>query len=257
MTSNLKSVKGMEEVVRIQKEVAEGRVAGPFAEPPVPTLHISPLGMVPKKLPGEFGLIHHLSYPASESVNDMISQELCKVRYTSFDAAIPMVRSRGTGADLAKAEIKSAFCLLPVHPADFKLLGFQFEGCFQMDKVMPIGCLVSCAAFEHFSSFLEWALMHRVGLSHVVHFLDDFCMCGKPGSGQCQFIIRAFQTLTRGLAVPLVEEKSEAPSIYITFLGIELNTVQQSSRLPDSKFSDLRIRIRNLLQRQCVILRGL
>ena len=75
--------------------------------------------MVPKKAPGELCLIHHLSYPVGESVNDKIPQELCTVRYTSFDAAIRMVRSCGTGAELGKSDIKSAFLLLLVHPEDF------------------------------------------------------------------------------------------------------------------------------------------
>lgn len=53
----------MEEVVHstIDKVVQAGCVLGPFAEPPFPNLRVSPLGVVPKKPPGEFGLIHHLS----------------------------------------------------------------------------------------------------------------------------------------------------------------------------------------------------
>ena len=119
---NFKSVRGMEDVVRrkIQKEVAEGKVVAPFLEPPVPNLHISPLGVVHKKTPGEFCLIHHLSYPEGESVDDMIPQELCTVWYTSFNAAIRMVRAFSNGAELGKANIKSAFCLLPVHLNDFE-----------------------------------------------------------------------------------------------------------------------------------------
>ena len=46
------------------KELAAGRLAGPF---------VSPLGVVPKKSPGEFRLIHHLSFPKGASVNDGIS----------------------------------------------------------------------------------------------------------------------------------------------------------------------------------------
>lgn len=48
---------------KIADEVAVGRVAGPFPEPPFATLRVSPLGLVPKKSPGDFRVIHHLSYP--------------------------------------------------------------------------------------------------------------------------------------------------------------------------------------------------
>ena len=95
----------MERVVqeKIAKEVQEGRVFGPFTTPPL----VSPLGIVPKKTPGEFRLILHLSYPDGGSVNDAIPQELCTICYTSFDEAVSIVRRCGVGAELAKCDIKS------------------------------------------------------------------------------------------------------------------------------------------------------
>ena len=125
---------------------------------------MSPLEIVPKKAPGEFRLIHHLSYPEGDSVNDGISQQLCTVHYTLFDEAVRMIRAYGIGAGMAKADIKSAFCVLPVHPEDFELLGFTFEGAFYIDRALPMGCSVSCASFERFSSFLEWELRNKEGL---------------------------------------------------------------------------------------------
>lgn len=82
MSQNLCSVKGLENVGRekIGKELREGHVIGPFISPLVPKLQVSPLGIVPKKAPGEFCLIHHLSYPQGQSVNDAISDGLCTVR---------------------------------------------------------------------------------------------------------------------------------------------------------------------------------
>lgn len=63
---NLKSVKELPEVVgrKIAKECAAGRVAGPFVQPPLPNLRVSPLGVVPKKAPGELGL--SITYPTQK-----------------------------------------------------------------------------------------------------------------------------------------------------------------------------------------------
>lgn len=47
---------------KLTKEVAIGHNAGPFLSPPLPGLTISPLGLVPKKEPNKFSLIHHLSF---------------------------------------------------------------------------------------------------------------------------------------------------------------------------------------------------
>ena len=44
----------------IAKELAAGRLTGPFVFPPISHFIVSPLGVIPKKSPGEFRLIHHL-----------------------------------------------------------------------------------------------------------------------------------------------------------------------------------------------------
>ena len=136
------------------KEVCLGRVLG-HLHLPVPNLRVLPPGMVSKKAPGEFRLIHHWSYLQVETINDGIPQELCTVMYISFDSALCMVQSCRVGAELVKCDVKPAFCLLPVHPNDFELVGFAFEGSFFMVKALLISCSVSCTALECFSSFLE------------------------------------------------------------------------------------------------------
>ena len=54
----------------VSKEIALGRVAGPFDHPPPPlqNLRLSPIGMVPKR-GGSYRLIHHLPHPSGTSVN--------------------------------------------------------------------------------------------------------------------------------------------------------------------------------------------
>ncbi|KAJ1095702.1 hypothetical protein NDU88_000860 [Pleurodeles waltl] len=74
------------------------------------------------------------SAEASTSVASSVSQSAA-----DSDQAIQMLRELGPGALMAKSDIESAFRLLPVHPDDFNLLGFQFEGRFYFDKCMPMG----------------------------------------------------------------------------------------------------------------------
>ncbi|XP_053140582.1 uncharacterized protein LOC128340004 [Hemicordylus capensis] len=256
---NLKSVRGMEHIVakKIAKEVSLGRVLGPFDRLPLPTLRVSPLGVVPKKAPGEYRLIHHLSYPRGDSVNDGIPADLCSVRYTSFDEAVAMIRGCGPRALMAKCDIESAFRLLPVHPDDFDLLGFAFKGGFYIDRALPMGCSVSCAAFEAFSSMLEWALRRRAGLRSSAHSLDDFIFGGREGSGQCLHLLRSFRALCGDLGVPLAKDKTEGPTTKLTFLGIELDTVGQLSRLPGDKLSIMRELLRECREARKVTLRKL
>ncbi|KAJ1103598.1 hypothetical protein NDU88_001019 [Pleurodeles waltl] len=171
---------------KLEKERALGRLAGPFRCPPLSGFVCSPLGVVPKKEPGQFRLIHNLSAPQGSSVNDAIDPQLCSVRYASVDNAVDKVRALGRGSLLAKTDIESAFRLLPVHPDDYHLLGFQFRGEYYFDQCMPMGCSISCSYFEQFSSFLQWVLSQRTGHREVIHYLDDFLILGPPNSDRCR-----------------------------------------------------------------------
>lgn len=48
---------------KLEKEISAGRIAGPYSDPPFSPFILSPLGVVPKKAPGQFRMIHHLSFP--------------------------------------------------------------------------------------------------------------------------------------------------------------------------------------------------
>lgn len=182
--------------------------------------------------PQEYLIIHHLLYAEGSLVSDAIP-----VKYTSFDWSIQMVRQCGPEVDLANCNIKSAFHLLPVCPADFNLLRFIFEGKYYVDQALPIGCSVSCGAFKKFSSFLEWALKDLCSCKVMVHYLGYFLFAGSEATGQCAQFLKALIELTEELGVLL--EKTEGPSLRLTFLGIQIDIIAQTSRLSDAKLVEL------------------
>ena len=160
-SQNLKSAKDNPTSVteKLSKELTAGRIVGPFDVPPFDPFRVSPLGITPKKSPGEFRLIHHLSYP----------KQLATVRYATIDDAIRLIKSLGKGCFLAKTDIKSAFRIIPVSPNDFPLLGMEWQGKFYFDKCLPMGCSSSCNIFETFSTALEWIAMKKLNASAVIH----------------------------------------------------------------------------------------
>lgn len=120
-------------------------MGGPFPSAPFADLVVSPLGVVPKKEPNKFRLIHHLSFLKGGSVNDAIDPEECTVSYTSFDATACWFRHYGQGALMTKADVESAFRLLPFHPDSFRLLGCHWNDEFYVDQCLPMGFSISCA----------------------------------------------------------------------------------------------------------------
>ena len=161
--------------IKLQKELDSNRIAGPFAGPPLPNFRISPLGVVPKKSPGEYRMIHHLSYPKGGSVNDGIDPQFSSVSYATIDDAILCIKKSGVGSFLAKTDIKHAFRIIPIHPGDYHLLGMQWKGSFYYDKCMPMGCdASSCKTFEALSTAIEWSARNELQIPYMVHLLDDF-----------------------------------------------------------------------------------
>ena len=82
----------------LANEAALGRVAGPFEFPPLPGLHISSFGVLPKRgQPGKWRLIVDLSSPHGSSVNDGISEDEFTMQYIHLDQIIGMVSQHGRG----------------------------------------------------------------------------------------------------------------------------------------------------------------
>ena len=241
---NLTSARANHNVVmgKLRKEINLGRIAGPYVTPPIPNLRVSPIGLVPKSCGNAFRLIHHLSWPDGNSVNDWIDKEDSTVKYTSFDDAVQCIAISGQSTLMAKSDIKSAFRLLPVRPQDFELLGMKAGGYYFVDKCLPMGVASAPSLFETFSTFIEWVTKERGQCDRVIHYCDDFLVYGGHGSGKdsCLQVLQSFQGVCNELGVPLAEEKTEGPKPAITFLGLEIDAANQRIRIPQCKLVKLR-----------------
>ena len=163
----------------IAKEVERGHTAGPFANPPFPVLACSPLACVPKK-PDSWWLILDLSAPAGHSVNDGIPAEHGAVQYAKFDQIIRMIAHLGRGALIAKVDLKHAFRQCPVHPDDWPLLCYEWNGHYYVDLRLPFGLRSSPALFNSLAEGL-CDLLRAKGIRYLEHYLDDF----TPNSVLC------------------------------------------------------------------------
>ena len=255
---NLKSAIARPDIVRekLNKEITAGRIAGPFQTPPFPDMFCSPLGIVPKKNPGEFRLIHHLSFPQGSSINDFIPSEFSSVSYATINDAISALKRAGRGCFMAKTDIKSAFRIIPVHPDDHPLLGMKWENFYYYDRCLIMGCSSSCAIFESFSTVLEWIAIYRLGASNVLHILDDFLFIADTKE-KCQLDLTNFLGICQFLGVPIAEEKTVGPDTSLQFAGITLDSVLQEARLPEDKLRKCHALLTSFYSRRKVTLKEL
>ena len=255
---NLKSALDRPEVTsaKLRKEGDAGRIVGPFSTRPFPNFRCSPLGIVPKKDPSEFRLIHHLSYPKGSSVNDFIPDYCSTVKYASVGDAIKLLQRLGKSCFMAKTDIKSAFRIIPIHPADYSLLGMKWDNMYYFDRCLAMGLSSSCAIFESFSTALEWLSVNHLGACAVLHILDDFLFIAKS-KDQCGHDLKNFVMMCHYLGVPLAPEKTVGPATVLQFAGITLDSVRQEARLPEEKLQKCRAMLQNFQARRSVCLREL
>ena len=217
----------------IQKELALGRLSGPFANPPFTQFQINPIGLIPKKGNNSFRMILDLSCPNHFSINSGIHDIFAKVSYQSVDDAIKLILACGPAPFLAKCDVKSAFRLLPIRPDLYHLLGFHWQGSYYFDKCLPMGARSSCQLFETLSSAIQF-LAEKSGIRHMAHYLDDFLFVHPKKLG-CNDDLAAFMSICKVIGVPLAGDKTKGPATTLEFLGLELDTVAETVSLPRDK----------------------
>ncbi|MEM6772491.1 MAG: reverse transcriptase domain-containing protein, partial [Bacteroidota bacterium] len=252
-TRNKKSAEGLPAIVEeyLNHEVTLGRVAGPFSFPPLPDLHISSFGVIPKSgQPGKWRLIIDLSALEGRSVNDGIDPDNFSLQYIKVDDVITMVGRLGVGALMAKFDVLSAFRNVPIHPADRHLLGMKWRGNYYVDLALPFGLRSAPFIFDSIASLVEWILRHNYHVSSLLHYLDDFITAGPPESPVCSYNLATAINVCSYLGLPLHPDKCEGPSSSLVILGIELDSVTQTARLPETKLSQLRALLDHWANRQ-------
>ena len=194
----------------LQNEIIADRVVGPFSAKSLSEVHIIQFGVIPKNYPDKWRLIEDLSYPSGHSMNDGISKGLCSLNYIIIDDAVNHILELGCGTHLAKIDIKNAFRLIPVHPTERHLLGMMAYT--YVDTCLPFGLRSAPKLFNILAEFMAWIIKQQ-GISHLLHYLEDFLILGSPTSNVCQQQLDAVKQVCDVLGVPLALEKVEGPTI--------------------------------------------
>jgi hypothetical protein len=137
--------------LKLKKEMSKLRISGPFDTSPVQNFAWFPLGLVPKKEPGQFRLIHDLSDPKFTSVT-----------YQNIESVVELVQFYGSKCQMAKCDIQDAFFLLTMHKDDHHLLGFSLAKSILLFSCFTHGCffhfIMSTVQIIFFSVMLHFKL---------------------------------------------------------------------------------------------------
>uniref|UniRef100_A0A1X7TP25 Reverse transcriptase domain-containing protein n=1 Tax=Amphimedon queenslandica TaxID=400682 RepID=A0A1X7TP25_AMPQE len=237
----------------LAREVSLGRM---FTRPPQSDVHISPLGIIPKKnKPGKWRLIVDLSSPHGQSVNDGIDTSASSLRYPTVDDLASLIVRNGRGAFIVKADIKEAYRNIPIHPDDYGLLGVQWNGTVFVDKFLPFGLRSAPKIFSAVADAAQWVLTEN-GVRQVLHYLDDFALVERNQATALESKI-TLCSVFGSLGLPLEPSKLEGPTTCLTFLGIEVDTVSLQLRLPTDKLDRLLNELKEVQGRKVISKREL
>jgi hypothetical protein len=117
-----------------------------------------------------------------------------------------------------------------------------------------MGCSASCALLKFFSTFLEWAIKFKSGKISVEHYLDDFLLAGNAGTGDCLQLMDRLRIICEDWGVPLAEDKTIGRSFFLTFLGLEIETLEMVIRIPQCKLSEIKEKLESALGRTKITL---
>ena len=220
----------------LANEVALGRKAGPFNQPPFSTCIGSLMGIVIKKHSDsvKYRIIHDLSWPPRDSVNDHINPDLYHCIYASFDQAVSLIKKQGVGTLMAKLDLADAFKHILEGPEDWPLLcslwdTTQADGSilrqYYIDLFLPFSLCSSPAIFNHYADALEFAMWVN-GINDLLHYLDNYFTAGPAGTGNCWCNINKMVEVCRELGFMVNPSKVTSPSPITCFLGIDIDSCE-------------------------------
>lgn len=255
---NLLSAKQNPDIVeqKIKNEIEANRIKGPFKSKPFPVMQLSPIGLVEKKTPGKFRMIHHLSFPEGCSINDGIAKQHSEVQYASIQDAIDMVKKVGPNSYCAKTDIANAFRIINIRESQYCLFGFKWNGEYYYDQNLQMGASSSCKIFERVTTGIEWIAKNKLAIPTICHILDDFFLV-EQDYDKCKKSLNRFLAVCKDMGVPISEEKTFLPSQVMSFVGYEIDTKLMEVRLPSDKLANCKNLIEVVLGKEKISLREL
>ena len=208
---------------------------------------ISPLGAIPKPA-GGVRLIHDCSRPVGSSLNDYAALESTQ-KFQTIDDATSLVQP---GYYMAKVDLKCAYRSVKISRESQRFTGLKFalgnQTIYMRDTKLPFGSRLAPGIFHRLTQSCK-RMMARRGFSAVVVYLDDFFICA-PTLEECATALSTLVALLRRLGFCINWNKVVDPAQCITFLGIEIDTVNMCTRLPQEKLAGLRVELQAFTKRK-------
>ena len=225
----------------IQDNLQMGKITGPLKQLP-PGFRSSPLGAFIRNNTQKIRVIHDLSWPPGGSVNDYINSKDYTLSYVTVDLAANNCLIYPEPW-LIKMDLQAAFLSCPVKESDRHLLGFQWTNGDGVTEyfhynVLCFGLKSSPKNFDLLATALQYIMVSRGVPGTVIHYLDDyFCSCASELEAKTALDIMVKTATEAGFDVQ--PSKTLGPSRILEFLGVEINTVNNTLSISSERMQEI------------------
>ena len=233
------------------KHKAEGAIEGP-CEIGIEVVKTSPIGAFIKKGKSKARVIHDLSYPKNESINDGIDKDNSSVMYSSVLDAVALCKLYAKPY-MAKYDLQDAYLSCPVREEDRKFLGFLWENNGKNEIMrfssLPFGLRSSAKKFSEIAHGLMYICQKRGAEKSSLYYLDDaITISGTEES--CRKSIETMCETAKLCGFKVNEQKTIGPDRIIEYLGIEINSVTKQLRITEKRMAEIREELQGWSQRK-------
>ena len=201
----------------------------------IPPTITSPMAAIPKP-DGGVCLIQDCFRPPGQLVNDYCSSDW-KQKFARVDDAASMMNK---GCFFTKVDLKNAYRSVGISKESQRVTGLQwnFQGktAYMTDTCLPFGARLSPGIFHRLTQAVKRIMAQKGHL--LVVYLDDFLIIADSKEA-CSEALMVLIKLLWKLGFSICWGKVINPTQRITFLGIELDSVAMSMRLPHDKLCKL------------------
>ena len=238
---NYKSATGSDIRISVENQIISELEKGNYMFTTSKPTIVSSLGAVPKKNSDKIRLIHDCSRPCGFGVNSYATTSSFK--YETVDKATHLLPPHGY---LSKIDLSSAYRVVPIHPDCYEATGLSWQFHFNstplhfVDTMLPFGASKSPEIFQRLSSAVT-RMMCKRGFT-VISYLDDFLVIEADQKG-CIEAHNILLALLQDLGFVINWDKVVPACQRITFLGIEIDSVNRVLSLPLVKLNELRLEL--------------
>ena len=158
------------------------------------------------------------------------------------------------GYYMAKIDLRHAYRSVHIHPSNYQATGLKWKFSnsnhftYFVDTRLPYGGRRAPGIFHRLAQAVK-RMMARRGFKMIVAYLDDFLIVASSWA-QCMEAYECLLELLQNLGFEISFRKVVPPTQCLTFLGVQIDSVDRYLSLPQNKLADLQAFVQEFLYRR-------